>query len=289
LIGLMLAASIIDVDEMMIPDGITVSGTILGLLAAAAWPRSLLPDVPFLPGGADMTGYLGFLQVASPNRWPATFGGAPLGGSLAIGLACWWLWCAAITTRTWYSRHGWRRAVQLSIARFLREPSTYRILRWAITGSLVIGIVWYRGGEGWAGLLSALVGMAVGGGLLWAVRIIGAIALQREAMGFGDVTLMAMIGAFLGWQSTLVVFFLAPVAGIVLGILRAILFRDREIPFGPFLCLASLAVIVAWDTLWQSVSVFFEMPGLVPLGMFGCLVLMGAMLTGWRLILHCFR
>ena len=82
--------------------------------------------------------------------------------------------------------------------------------------------------------------MAGAGGLVWAVRIIGAIVLRREAMGFGDVTLMAMIGAFLGWQPCLVIFFLAPFAGLVVGVLRLILFRDREIPYGPFLCLAAL-------------------------------------------------
>ena len=65
-------------------------------------------------------------------------------------------------------------------------------------------------------------------------------------MGFGDVTLMAMIGAFLGWQPCLIIFFLAPFAGLVIGVLRLILFRDREIPYGPFLCLATLVVIVAW-------------------------------------------
>ena len=42
---------------------------------------------------------------------------------------------------------------------------------------------------------------------MWAVRIIGTLTLRQEAMGFGDVTLMAMIGAFTGWQSTLLIFF----------------------------------------------------------------------------------
>ena len=60
----------------------------------------------------------------------------------------------------------------------------------------------------WAALLTALVGLVAGGGIVWVVRLIGAVALRREAMGFGDVTLMAMVGAFVGWQASLIVFFM---------------------------------------------------------------------------------
>ena len=70
-------------------------------------------------------------------------------------------------------------------------------------------------------------------------------------MGFGDVTLMAMIGAFLGWQACLIVFFLAPLAGLVLGLVQLILRRGKHIPYGPFLCLAALATIVGWATIWN--------------------------------------
>ena len=70
-------------------------------------------------------------------------------------------------------------------------------------------------------------------------------------MGFGDVTLMAMIGAFLGWQAGLLVFFLAPFAGIVLGLLVVVLRRDSEIPYGPFLCLGAVAVLVFWASFWR--------------------------------------
>ena len=46
----------------------------------------------------------------------------------------------------------------------------------------------------------------MGGGIVWAVRIIASQALGVEAMGFGDVTLMCMIGAFVGWQPALLIF-----------------------------------------------------------------------------------
>ena len=106
LIGLMLAASMIDVDEKTIPDEITVAGTLVGLLLAAAWPWSLLPVGFVNAGQLD----LDFLRLTSPNQWPAWLGGRPETSSLWLGLACWWLWCAALLPRTWYSRHGWLRA-----------------------------------------------------------------------------------------------------------------------------------------------------------------------------------
>jgi leader peptidase (prepilin peptidase) / N-methyltransferase len=284
--ALMLAASLIDVDEMIIPDAITVPGTLIGLLLSAACPWSRLPDAA--PGGpAGVT--LGFLHLTSPNPWSAALDGGANLGPLCLGLACWWAWCAAILPFLWRPRHGLRRAAQLAAARLRRQPTTYRILHMAMVGSLAIAWVWYRGGDGWKGLLSALVGMAAGGGVIWLVRILGSAALGREAMGFGDVTLMAMIGAFLGWQPCLVIFFLAPLAGLVVGLARWILRGRREIPYGPFLCLATLALIVGWGGIWREVSRFFELGWLVPLAMLFCLLLMAVMLIAWRLILGLFR
>lgn len=271
LIGLMLAASMIDMDEKTIPDEITVVGTLVGLLLAAVWPVSLL------------------LDLTSPNDWPAELDGAPNWHSLVLGLACWWAWCIAILPRTWYARHGWLRASQLCWARLVRERSTRRILRMAAISSLAIALVWYQNGLGWRGLLTALVGMAASGGLIWAIRVVAAVVLRREAMGFGDVTLMAMLGAFLGWQPCLIVFFLAPFAGLVLGVLRLILFRDKEIPYGPFLCLAALVVIVRWNAVWNYTQHAFAMGWLVPVVVGCCPLLMAVMLGTWRLILSAFR
>jgi prepilin signal peptidase PulO-like enzyme (type II secretory pathway) len=268
----------------MIPDEITIPGTLFGLLIAAAWPMSMLPDL-FSPT------QLTVLQVASPNAWPESLNGFPLRTSLAVGLACWWAWCLALLPRTWYNRHGCQRALQLCWARVVRQRTTYRILRMGIMGSLAIALVWYRYHDdaAWQGLFSALVGMVASGGLVWGVRIVGSAALQREAMGFGDVTLMAMIGAFLGWQPCFVIFFLAPFAGLVIGVLRLILFRDKEIPYGPFLCLATLFLIVRWFVIWDRTIPIFGLGWFVPILMIGCLGLMGLMLGAWRLFLAAIR
>jgi leader peptidase (prepilin peptidase)/N-methyltransferase len=280
LMALMLAGSLIDADEKIIPDEITVAGTLIALVMAAAWPLSLLPEVTF----QDAHIFFGFIKLSSPNPWPDALAGRPMLGSLCLGLACWWMWCVAILPRTWHGRHGWLRAVQFCFAIMFRQRATYRILRMGLFGSLVVILVWYRGGQNWEGLLTALVGMAAGGGLIWIVRLIGAAALRREAMGFGDVTLMAMIGAFLGWQATLVIFFLAPLAGVVIGLVRLIVKRDKEIPYGPFLCLAAAFVIIRWNDVWQQVEAVFAAGWLVPLAMVFCLALMALMLSGWRMI-----
>jgi len=284
--ALLLAASLIDIDEKLIPDEITICGTLVGLLLAAACPWSLLPDVQYGDNGQVQ---LNFLQLASPCAWPDILAGAPQLFSLAIALGCWWFWCLALLPRTWYDRHGWRRAMVLCWARMRCEPATYRLLRMAVVGSLAVLIVWLRNGEMWQGLLSSLMGVAVGGALIWSVRIIASAALGREAMGFGDVTLMAMIGAYLGWQSTLIIFFLAPLAGLAIGLIRLLLIRDREVPYGPFLCLATLFLIVAWEKIWNFTRDIFAIVWLVAAVMFVCLLLMAGMLSLWRMVLRIFR
>lgn len=293
LISLMLVGSLIDVDEKIIPDAITVSGTLFALFVAAVVPWTLLPDMERVANIGGLGNFFGpppapaaydFLRLTSPNRWPDWLDGRPHAWPLVIGLGCWWLWCVALTHRTWYARHGWVRAFQLCCARLRREASTWRILRIGLVGSAGIAVVWYAGGPRWAGLLSALVGMAASGGIVWAIRAIGSAVLGREAMGFGDVTLMAMLGAFLGWQPCLVVFFLAPFAGLVIGLASLILRRGPEIPYGPFLCLAALVVLVRWADCWQWAAPIFRLGGILVLVIFLCLVVMVPLLIVIRMI-----
>jgi hypothetical protein len=97
-------------------------------------------------------------------------------------------------------------------------------------------------------------------------------------MGFGDVTLMAMIGAFLGWQSCLIVFFIAPLAGLVIGILQFLVNRDNVIPYGPFLCLAALLTIVFWAAIWDYLRPAFQVGWLIPAVMVACMGLMAILL-----------
>ncbi len=126
--------------------------------------------------------------------------------------------------------------------------------------------------------------MAAGGGIIWLVRQIGQVVLGKEAMGFGDVTLMAMIGAFLGWQTCLMVFFVAPFFGLVLAILGWSLHREHEIPYGPFLCLGAAAVVLKWPAFWDRTEGVFELGWLVPAMIAVCFVLLAALLWIYRLL-----
>jgi len=288
----MLAASLIDVDEKLIPDEITVPGTLFGLLAVAVYPFAMLPVVWLLPNNGGEIGFLHLLSPAPPHAWPAWLAGYPHGASLAIALALWWLWCVALMDRPWCTSWGWRWALRLLVVRLMRSPATRRLCGLGLAGTVFIAAFWFWTGLSlrWVGLLTGLVGIAGGGGLIWMVRIVAGVVLKREAMGFGDVTLMAMIGALLGWQSCLVIFFLAPLAGVVLGLLQLLLRRENEIFFGPFLCLAAVVLIVGWQPIWDWLQFpMLLLGGFVPLFVVICMLAMGALLGLWRLVAAAFR
>ncbi len=300
----MLAASFIDIDEKIIPDEITVTGTLLGLVLAAAVPMSLLPNIaermavghglahaPVMRlAGGQAVGAMGAplwmepMTTVSPNAWPPEWGQSGNWRSLAIGLLCYWLWCFALAPRIWRGRRGPLFALRLIGARLRREFAHPPMRLLLVAGTVAIVSVWALCAIAWAGLLTALIGLVASGGIVWAVRLIGTAALGREAMGFGDVTLMMMIGTFLGWQASLITFFLAPFAALVVGIIQFVARRDDVIPYGPFLCLAAAGVVVYWGPIWMWAQPMFEHGALVPLVLIVCLILLGFMLAVWRMI-----
>jgi prepilin signal peptidase PulO-like enzyme (type II secretory pathway) len=234
--------------------------------------------------GPDGPLWLEPVTPVAPKAWPPEWGRPRQWQSLAVALSCYWLWCFALAPRIWRGRRGPLFAVGLIARRvwaeFRRPP-----LRWMlIFGSAAIVGVWALGEKAWAGLFTALVGLVGSGGIVWAVRLIGTAALRREAMGFGDVTLMMMVGTFLGWQACLITFFLAPFAAILVGLVQLILRRDDEMPYVPYLCLAAAAVVVAWAPIWSWARAVFNEGLLVPLVLAICLALLGVMLAIWRMI-----
>jgi leader peptidase (prepilin peptidase)/N-methyltransferase len=98
------------------------------------------------------------------------------------------------------------------------------------------------------GLLDSLIGAAVGAGVLGLIRWAWKRATGVEGMGLGDVKMIAMIGAFLGWQQVWVVLFLSSLVGAVVGILLAIVgakTMQSRLPFGTFLAAAALIASLA--------------------------------------------
>ncbi len=293
LLFLMIVATFIDVDERYIPDQITLPGTLLGLAAAAIYPWFLPPGLIGFEfrGRAKPEGVVEFIHVASPADWPPLFsGGPPNYLALGVGLGCLWLWCFALLPRTWHGRHGFRQALRFFVAKIYRERFSWWVLRIGLAASLAIALVWWFGGAPWAGLLSSLVGMAAGACIVWAVRLVGQVVLKKEAMGFGDVTLMAMIGAFVGWQAAVVVFFIAPLAGLVIGLANFAIRRDQSIPYGPFLCIATVVTIVFWKPIWTYTAQRLAMlGGWLPAILVFCLVAMTVLLLLLQLVKRMLR
>lgn len=128
--------------------------------------------------------------------------------------------------------------------------------------------------------LRSLIGVGVGGGLLYTVGTAGGLALlwvrrlgvclrrhpfwrarfahyrhMREVMGGGDVKLLAMAGAVLGWKVVTLTFFLAPLLAVLPGLMVLVCKRSHLIPYGPFLSLALVLALFAGERLLQASGV----------------------------------
>ena len=84
------------------------------------------------------------------------------------------------------------------------------------------------------------------------VRWISAWMLGMQALGAGDVWLMAMAGAYLGWQPVVVATLLAPLLALGIGGGERLLGNRAAIPYGPFLALACLIVLFCWRWIWMA-------------------------------------
>ncbi len=108
------------------------------------------------------------------------------------------------------------------------------------------------------GFWNGLIGLALGGGLFYLIADLSHRILKQEGMGGGDIKLIAMIGAFLGWQNVLVTIFIGALLGSAIGIfLIVVRGRGRRvpIPFGPFLS-AGAVISLFWghDILYWYLS-----------------------------------
>lgn len=104
------------------------------------------------------------------------------------------------------------------------------------------------------GFFWSLCGLVTGAGLMWAARMSSHRILGMPAIGLGDVTLMAMIGAFMGWQPTLCVLAIAPLIGLVLGLGGRVVTGRNFVAFGPYLCIAAYIVLCTWHMLWEGIQ-----------------------------------
>lgn len=119
-------------------------------------------------------------------------------------------------------------------------------------GGLVIGLALSLSG-GLSGFLQALLGAAVGWAVLWIARTVGGWVLKQEAMGWGDIKMLAMVGAFAGWRNALLTIFVGAIIGtafyLPLMILSLRKWRRYELPFGVFLAMAAAITFVFGDAM----------------------------------------
>ncbi|HEX5681620.1 MAG TPA: A24 family peptidase, partial [Desulfobacterales bacterium] len=110
------------------------------------------------------------------------------------------------------------------------------------------------------GPLQSLIGVLAGGGSLFLVAWGYQLITKREGMGGGDIKLLAMIGAFFGWQGVLFTIFIASLSGSLAGL--ALMLRSHgdmklAVPFGPFLAVGALGYlfigpeVMDWYIYWM--------------------------------------
>ncbi|MFZ0241769.1 MAG: A24 family peptidase [Desulfobacterales bacterium] len=100
--------------------------------------------------------------------------------------------------------------------------------------------------------LEALLGIVIGGGSLFLVALVYHLLTRQEGMGGGDIKLLAMIGALIGWKGVLFTIFVSSAVGTVTGL--AIMAATRQnmklaVPFGPFLSIGALVYVFAGPQL----------------------------------------
>jgi len=299
LIALMFVATFIDFDEKTIPDEITLPGTLFALVMAAAAPWFRLPE---LVNKIDKVG-VEPIHYGSSNVLPAWHHSAI---GIIVTLVIIAIWFFALLPGRYTLRYGLVRGIRIMLASIVRPKrkttcsirSTTRqplgltrllVLIWAIMSVLTLLGWLLLPSVNWTSLFGSIIGLGFGGGMVWSIRIVGGYAMQQEAMGFGDVTLMAMIGAFFGWQPSLLVFAIAPFVALAVVAAMMLLQRMNEIAFGPYLCIGALVLLFNWSTIWNvnCRNLFFMGPKLLIVLLAG-LVMMAIMLVAIQFVKNVF-
>lgn len=149
---------------------------------------------------------------------------------------------------------------------------------------------WMKRHQHLHGLAWTVAGSLTGASITWLIRWVSGKILGYPALGGGDVTLMALIGAFMGWQPTLCVLAIAPLTGIFIGAFTKLVNGRSFVAYGPYLTCSAYLVLCTWRWLWADYFTMRDIFGHWPsvLGLisfsFGCLVVLLFLLRLFRAV-----
>ncbi len=107
-------------------------------------------------------------------------------------------------------------------------------------------------------VLAAMFGYLIGGLWIWAFRIFGTLGFGREAMGLGDVHILAAVGAVCGWVVPSIAFFLAAFLALAWAMTVFLTRKQRELPYGPWLAAGAFVTVLFYDYLIELLNPYTE-------------------------------
>ena len=111
------------------------------------------------------------------------------------------------------------------------------------------------------GFTGSLLGAVVGAMTVWLTRVFGSLGFGKEAMGMGDVHLMAGVGAVIGPGAVVVAFFLGAIVGLVATVRLFFTSKFRTFPFGPFLAAGAVLAVFLYCPIAKLYRPGFEALG----------------------------
>lgn len=215
-----IVSTIVDLKHRIIPDEISINGMFAGIIFSALIPSMHAPEFHYVRLSGFIAGVIVLLCLALIAIYPI-FCKHLMEGQEADG----------------------DKEIKVLVACSLIVVALIN----AFAGRLPASCVPYA-----LSLSAALSGYIIGGGIIYVMGLVGDIIFKKESMGGGDVKLMALVGAFLGWKLALLTFFLAPFFGAVFGIIEKIRTKESTIAYGPFLVAGALMslfwgnAIISW-------------------------------------------
>ncbi len=110
-----------------------------------------------------------------------------------------------------------------------------------------------------SGLAAALFGYLIGGLWIWGTRILGTLGFGKEAMGMGDVHILAAVGAVTGWIVPSIAFFVAPLIGLAMALYMFISRKQGFLAYGPWLATGAILVMIFYDWFMRILSPMFAL------------------------------